>query len=119
MTLKLASAASSRPQGFDSSITRGRIIAAVLLLASVVVGYVFYLLLLPFLPALAWALALAIIARPMHRWIRDRTGRPNVAAGLSVVIVALLVVGPAAFVTQHLVREVASATARFQKSMSN
>lgn len=119
MTLKLASTGPSRPQGFDSSITRGRIIAAALMLASAVVAYVCYLLLLPFLPALAWALALAIIAHPMHRWIRDRTGLPNVAAGLSVVIVAVLVIGPAAFVTQNLVHEVASATTRIQKVVSN
>ena len=41
----------------------------------------------PFLPALAWAMALAIIAHPLHRWIEGRVSSPSWAAIASTTIV--------------------------------
>ena len=102
-----------------SGVNRQRIVTVLLLIATLLVGYLCYLVILPFLPALAWALALAVIAHPMHRAIRRRIGLPNLAAALSVVIVALVVVGPVAFVTQLLIREVASASREVQNVIAN
>jgi predicted PurR-regulated permease PerM len=81
--------------------TRDRLLLIVLLGATAVAAYLVYLLLHPFLPALAWALALSIIAFPAHRrlskWIHHRA----TAAGLTTALVAVLILGPALFVAQQ------------------
>lgn len=67
--------------------------------------YVCYLLAWPFLPALTWALVLAIILSPAHRWVERRVGNRNLAALISVSVAAIAVGLPLALVAQQLVRE--------------
>jgi predicted PurR-regulated permease PerM len=57
---------------------------------------------------LTWALALAVLAHPLHSWIARRVHNPNVAAGLAVALVAIVLLVPTVFVVQTLVREVAA-----------
>ena len=66
--------------------SRERALALVLVALTCLAFYFCYLLAVPFMPALAWGMALAIIAHPMHRWMEQKLARPNLAAGLSVVI---------------------------------
>jgi predicted PurR-regulated permease PerM len=68
--------------------------------------YLSYRLTAPFLPALAWALAFAILAQPLHRRIAARVGNRHVAAGLSVLVVACTVILPVVFVGERLLRQV-------------
>lgn len=63
---------------------------------------------LPFLPAITWAVALAILAWPVHRWISRRIGRGSVAAGLSSTIVAAVILGTGVFITYQIASETAS-----------
>jgi predicted PurR-regulated permease PerM len=78
------------------------------LMAVTVVGlYLCYRLAAPFLPALAWALALAVLCAPFHRWLMSKLNRPNLAAILCVLVVALIVVVPATFVAGRLIGEAA------------
>jgi len=86
-------------------ISRPRALALVLTIATGVVIYLCYRLASPFLPALAWALALAVIAHPLHRRIAQRVSYPNLAAGISAAVVAIIVLLPAVFVTHRLVTE--------------
>lgn len=86
-------------------LTRERALALVLLAATALAVYVCYLLARPFLPALAWALALAVVAHPIYEWLHKRLGRPSLAAGLAVAVVAVIIIAPAIFITQRLVRE--------------
>ncbi|MEI7728778.1 MAG: AI-2E family transporter [Verrucomicrobiota bacterium] len=69
--------------------------------------YLCYRLALPFLSALAWALALAVLFSPLQRWLELKLKRPNLAAAVSVLVVGLIVVIPATFVGQRLVQEAA------------
>jgi predicted PurR-regulated permease PerM len=92
-----------------------RTVALALILATLIALYLCYRLMQPFLPALAWALALAVIAHPLHRRIRERWPYPNVAAGVSVIIVVLLIVAPAAFVTTSIVQEAGKLAANVQQ----
>src|SRR5687768_16180977 len=85
--------------------SRERVLALTLLIATALGFYLCYLLIYPFLPPLAWALALAVVAHPLHEWLARRIQYPNVAAGLAVFIVAVTIVGPALFVTEKLVNE--------------
>lgn len=52
----------------------------------------------PFLPALVWALALAVTAMPLHRRLLRAVGMPNLAAAISVTGVAIVLLTPAVFI---------------------
>src|SRR5262245_14818686 len=65
---------------------------------------------IPFLPALAWALALAIVAHPLHSWLRARIKSADVAAGLAVALVLTLLGVPSYLVLAHLTKEAAQAS---------
>jgi predicted PurR-regulated permease PerM len=95
-------------------LSRERALVLVLLAATAIALYLCYRLARPFLPALAWAVALAVVAHPLHRWLLRRLPRPNLAAGLTVALVALVIVGPTLFVTQQLVGEAAKGVAWLQ-----
>jgi len=82
----------------------------VLMAITVVCIYLCYLLAAPFLSILAWALALAVLFTPLHQWLALKVKRPNLAATLSVLVVALLVVVPAAFVAERIMAEAISGT---------
>lgn len=78
-------------------------------LAATAIGlYICYLLALPFLPALTWALVLAIVLYPAHRWVEGRFGNRNLAALASVSVAAVAVGLPLIFVAQQLVSEAAN-----------
>jgi predicted PurR-regulated permease PerM len=72
------------------------------------------LLIIPFLPAISWAAALAILAWPMHRLVRRHVKWPSVAAALSTVIVMATILGSGAVVGYQLASEAASAAVKVQ-----
>ena len=80
-------------------------IIALFLLTTVALALCF-LVTKPFIPALTWALALAIVVMPVHRWIERRVSHPNGAAMISVVLVAVTIVAPSYFIIQSVAREV-------------
>ena len=47
----------------------------------------------PFAAPLAWALALAVVAHPLHGWIARRIKAPGLAAGIAVFVIALVFAG--------------------------
>jgi len=65
-------------------------------------------LLLPFLPALAWGVALAVIAWPLQSWMLRNVPRRNLATVLTTAVVLVLIVGPGLFVVFQLSREAAA-----------
>ncbi|MBY0396644.1 MAG: hypothetical protein K2X91_09290, partial [Thermoleophilia bacterium] len=82
--------------------TRQRIgLAGLAILVAVVVGLAAALA-VPFLPAISWAAALAVVAWPLHRAIARRLSHPSVAAGLSTAIVAALILSVGGFVTYQI-----------------
>jgi predicted PurR-regulated permease PerM len=80
----------------------------VLLTATALAIYLSYLLIAPFLPALAWAVALVIVSIPVHRRLERWMKRPSVAAGVSVALVAICIVVPTLVIGAMLAREAAS-----------
>jgi predicted PurR-regulated permease PerM len=98
----------SAPQSADW-FSRERVLALTLLGATLLVLYVCYRLVQPFLPALAGALALAVVAYPLHRLICRLIPQSTLSAALAVLAVMLVIIGPAVFVTHHLVREATTA----------
>lgn len=87
--------------------TRENVLILVLIGVTVVLCVMCYRLLQPFLSALAWAVALAVVAHPLHEWIARRFRRPDLSAGLAVVLVAIVIIAPAGFVMHQLASQVA------------
>jgi predicted PurR-regulated permease PerM len=73
----------------------------------------------PFLGAIIWALALAILFSSFHARIEKTLKNPNLAALLSVVIVAIVVVVPAIFVVERIITEAATGAVSIQARVAN
>ncbi len=69
----------------------------------------------PFLAALTWALVLAVVFVAPHRFL-ERFLPPSIAAGASMLIVGLLVVGPLLLMIERIVSEAAAGVAYVQKA---
>ena len=80
----------------------------VLMAATVMGAYFCYAMAAPFMPAITGAFALAVLFAPMQTWLEGKVKNASLAAAISVLAIALIVVVPASFVTQHLVREAAA-----------
>ena len=87
------------------SATRGRVRGFILLAVTLIGLWLCYRLTVPFLPAITWALALAILFAPAHPWAETKLKSPNLAATISVLLIAFMVVVPAIFVGDRLIDE--------------
>ncbi len=75
----------------------------VVMLATGVGIYVCYLLAVPFLPPLVWAVSLAVVFAPFQGRLEVRLRNHGVAALVAVVAIGCLLVIPATFIGQNLV----------------
>ncbi len=94
--------------------SRSHIHTLVLMAVTVVGIYFCSQLAAPFLPAFAGALALAVLFAPLHRWLESKVKYPNLAATICVLVVAVIVVVPAAFVAERLISEAARGAETFK-----
>ncbi len=93
--------------GSESDWGSHRHVHTLLMMAATLAAlYLCYRLAAPFLPAIAGALALAVLFAPLHRWLERRLGAGNLAAAVSVLFVVLLVVVPAVLVASSVLDEV-------------
>jgi predicted PurR-regulated permease PerM len=87
--------------------TRERIVTSLLAAATVLALYVCYLIAKPFIPSIAFALALTVATQRPYEWIRKRMPNDTVSAAVAVVLVTLLIIGPTLGLATHLVRQAA------------
>lgn len=93
-------------------MTRERILVLVLAAATVLVAWLCWQLVKPFVPAITWALVLAVLAHPLHERLAARVRWPSLAAGLAVVVVVVAIALPATLVVRQVgVQAVASVAA--------
>ena len=101
----------TRPSAAPTTVpdwgSRRHVQTLVLMVATAFGAYVCYRLVVPFLPALAWALALAVLFTPLQRRLEATFKRPSLAALVSVLAIGVIVVGAATFVGQRLAMEAA------------
>lgn len=95
----------SQANGPEVSWTRNHLLLAVFFVGTALLLFCCYLLTKPFLPAIAWALALAVVAHPVHRWMKARVNS-SIAAAVSVLLVALIVVAPMSLVAHALITQI-------------
>ncbi len=70
-----------------ATVQRRRLSLGVLVMMTALGVALCVLMLGPFVPGLAWALALAVTALPLHRRVLRVVKVPNLAAGISVCLV--------------------------------
>ena len=107
----MSDSAQTRPREAAGGFSRQRIATGILAILTLLAIAASARLVVPFVPALAWAFAIAVVAQPLERWIAERVRFPSLASAIAVAIVAVAFVAPAIFVTQTLVSE---ATTGFQ-----
>ncbi|MBA3638622.1 MAG: AI-2E family transporter [Acidobacteriota bacterium] len=76
--------------------------------------YLCWLMVQPFINVVLWAAVLAVVFYPMHRRIQSRVPSPAGAAGLSTLLVIVLILLPTTFITIAVVRELAGAADNLQ-----
>lgn len=88
-----------------------------MLLLAVTTGiavYLCWLLLVPFLQALTWALAVAVATHPLNQLVKCRLGGKNLAAAISVLLVAIILIGPGVPLVRALAHEAGTAIKQLQ-----
>jgi predicted PurR-regulated permease PerM len=83
---------------------------AVLAAFTLILIYLSFLLALPFLPALVWALTLSIVGKPLHDKVLERwPEKEQLAALVTVVLIGLVLVAPFVIVVNSTYHEIGRA----------
>ncbi len=85
--------------------SRSHVRTLVLLVATALGIYLCFRLAMPFIAAIAWALALAVLFSPFQSWLESKLKRPGLAAFVTSLVLALGVLLIATFVGQRLIME--------------
>lgn len=99
--------------------SRRHVQTLVLFVATIFGVYLCCMLAAPFVSALAWALALAVLFTPFQCWLESKFKHPNIAAVVAVLVIGAIVVIPATFVVQHLVVQATKGTEIIEKKISS
>jgi predicted PurR-regulated permease PerM len=85
--------------------TRERVLTFLLAGATLIGLYICYLIIKPFIAPIAFALALAVATQRPYDWIRSRFPNDTTAAAAAVVLITILVVGPAVALGTYVVQQ--------------
>ena len=100
----------------DPWLTRERLLLLVLVGATVVVGWLCWWLVKPFVPAITWALVLAVLAHPLHERILAVFKKwPSISAALAVIAVTLAIALPATLLVRQVGSEAVASIATARK----
>jgi len=99
----------------DHETERDRFTRLLFYAVVLLVAYLGYLVVLPFLGAIAWAAVFAMLFQPVLARLEPRVGRTR-AALLTTLLVAFAIIGPLATVASILVREVPHLMSQLQAS---
>lgn len=94
--------------------SRAHVHTLVMFAFTLIALYLSYQMAAPFLPALAWALAITVLALPFHRVLCARIPHPDLAAAITVFAAAVTIVAPVILVSSNLIDEAADAARSVQ-----
>ena len=103
----------------DPWASRANLHTLALLALTLLALYVCLRMATPFLSSLAWALALAVLALPLQRWLEAHLRSRNVASALSVLAAAIVVVVPVILVGASLVEQAVGALRDLQAQLQS
>ena len=107
-----------KPSAIDE-LLGGNTRTFLLSLATGLAVYICYLIALPFLPALVWALALAVLFAPLQVWLETKIKYTSLAALLSVIVISSMVIVPVLFVGQQLAAQAVSGAQLIEKKVES
>src|SRR5688572_26344843 len=111
--------AMKRQTSDEGWLTRERVLAVFLIAITIGVIYLCYLLIVPFVPAITWAVALAVVAYPLHEKLLRRFDHRSLAAGLTVMAVTLTLVVPIALVVRQIGAEAMASVEALDKEVDS
>lgn len=88
----------------DTGSLRAKAQASLLGLSALIAASLSTLILLPFLPPLAWALAVAVVSYPLFEKLEASLGHRGLSAALMVLAISLVLIIPTIWVAETLVR---------------
>ena len=103
-----------QPVNRDAWWTRDHVLVIVLFVATAILLLLCWQLVRPFITPLAWALALAVVAHPLHGWLANQIKKSGLAAAIAVFGIALVLAAVVVFVGQSLISSIGAATETFQ-----
>lgn len=95
--------------------TRDRLLTVVLAIMTAIALYICYLIIEPFIPPIAFALALAVATARPFAWLKRRVGHETGASALATLAVASLIIAPAGFLIAYIVQLAADFVVEVQK----
>jgi predicted PurR-regulated permease PerM len=98
--------------------TSERIMVLVLAVITAFFFYLSYQLVLPFLPPLTWAVAIAVVAYPAHAWMQRRLKNRSLVAALGVVAVTVTILAPAVFVVTQVGNDAAQSAGKVKEALA-
>jgi len=99
--------------------SRAHVHTLVMFAITLIALYLCYRMAAPFLPALAWALAMSVLAMPFHRCLEARLKRPGTVAAITVIAAAVTMAAPVALVSSKLLAEVVDAAQSLQAQVES
>jgi predicted PurR-regulated permease PerM len=77
------------------------------------------LIFLPFVPAMTWAMVLALAGSPLFDWLLRWLNNRNVAAGAAVVVIAAVIIGPVVWICIEISREASHGLEQLQNGIKS
>ncbi|MGB8543229.1 MAG: AI-2E family transporter [Candidatus Acidiferrales bacterium] len=102
----------------ELSTTQKRLGAALFYGILIVLAYLVFLVFQPFLPALAWAMVMVVVAYPVYIRLARKWGR-TLAATVSTLGVTLIIIVPTLLVTGAFIREAVEAVQLVQQQIQS
>jgi predicted PurR-regulated permease PerM len=99
--------------------SRSRLRAYILVAITLAGLVVCILLTAPFLPALTWAIALAILFTPAHCWVEAKLKKPNLASAVSVLGIGMIIVLPFVIFGSRLISEAVNGAATLKEKAAS
>lgn len=94
-------------------------VQSLVLMVSTIIGiYICYLMAMPFLSVLVWAVTLAVLFAPLQSWLEFKLKQTSVAALVSVFLIGLIVVAPTILVGQQLVTKAVNGAQLIENKVS-
>lgn len=107
---------STKPAATPSR-SRGKLVA--LAAATVVVLYLTYLLVQPFIPPIVWAVTAAVVTHRFSQWVGRKVKSPDAKASICVAVVAVVILMPAVLVITVGTQQVAKAIKGWPDTQKN